>query len=102
MQIRIIVALITAVVLAVPALFTDPWMINNVSGFVTLSNLPGSLCGLLFGGRFFPPEGYIGQSPGRWMLMVVVQTFVWFVIVSCFRFFAARDKKNDFDGTHSI
>ncbi len=102
MLIRIIVAVITALVLALPALVTAPWVINNVSGLITLWNLPGSLCGFLFGGRFFPPEGYIGQSPARWMLMLVVQTFVWFVILSCLHFIAARFRKAGSDGTRSI
>ena len=102
MLVRIIRAFMIAVVLALPALLTEPWLINTVAGFVTLWNLPGSLCGLLFGGRFFPPEGYIGQSPARWMLMVVVQTFVWFLILSCFHFVAARFRKADSDVTRRI
>jgi len=97
-------------VLAVPALLLMPSLNSKdvkfgvlaAAGFVNLLNLPGSLSGLLFGGRFFPPEGFIGESPARWMLMVIIQTFIWFLILSCFHFVAIRFKKADSDATHRI
>ena len=107
---RAIVAFLIAVVLGLPALLLMPWLNSKevnfgvlaLAGFVNLLNLPGSLSGLLFGGRFFPPEGFIGESPARWILMVIAQTFIWFLILSCFHFVAARFKKPDSDATRGI
>jgi hypothetical protein len=99
---RIAFAFVIALVLALPALLPERWLSGGIGPFITLCTLPGSLCGLLFGGRFFPPEGYIGQSLPHWMLMVVVQTFVWLVILSCVRFIAIRSRKNHSDGARSI
>ena len=107
---RIVVAFVIAGTLALPALLLMPWLTSKEVGYgvlvaaalVNLLNLPGSLCGLLFGGRFFPPEGFIGQSPARWMLMVIVQTFIWFLILSCFHFVTTRFNKADSDATRSI
>src|SRR3954462_13954495 len=107
---RIVFAFIIAFIVALPALLLMPWLnskgvgigLLGLAAVVNLLNLPGSLCGLLFGGRFFPPEGFIGESPARWMLMVIVQTFIWFLILSCFHFVATRFKKADSDATRSI
>lgn len=88
MRCRILVGFIIALLLGLPAFLPEKWLLIHwhVEVFVTLSNLPGSLCGLLFGGRFFPPEGFIGQNLTRWVLMVMVQTFVWFLILSVVHF----------------
>ena len=110
MLVRIIRAFMIAVALALPALLLMPWLMREGVGdgvlvaaaFVNLLNLPGSLGGLLFGGRFCPPEGFIGESPARWMLMVIVQTFIWFLILSCFHFVASRFKKAHPDATRRI
>src|SRR5215510_1450209 len=105
MRVRIVIGFIIALVLALPALLLMPWLVDEGVGdgiltaaaIVNLLNLPGSLFGLRFGGRFFPPEGFIGQSPARWMLMVIVQTLVWFLILSCLHLITACFKKVDSD-----
>lgn len=99
---RLVVAFTIAVLIGLPLLLPERWLLS--SGYFTLvilSNLPGALCGFLFGGRFFPPEGHVGQSPVHWGLSVIAQTIIWFLILSCFHFVAARFKKADSDATRS-
>jgi hypothetical protein len=78
---RVVLAVALAGLFGAPTLLEQTWRIPFAPIVVTVLNFPGIFCGLLFGGRFFPPEGYIGQSASRWLLMIAVQTVVWYVVL---------------------
>lgn len=101
---RLVIAFTIAVLVGLPLLLPERWLLRNgdVATLFILSNLPGALCGFLFGGRFFPPEGHVGQSPVHWGLSVMAQTIIWFLILSFFHFVAACFKKGDSNATRSI
>jgi hypothetical protein len=102
MLVRVVLAFSVALVFAIPTLFESIWEVGWTSIAAILLNLPGILCGVLFGGRFFPPEGYIEQSVPRWILMLLVQAVVWYFILWFFRFVIAHSKKPHSDATRSI
>ena len=91
---RLAVAFTIAVLVGLPLLLPDRWLLRNgdVATLVILSSLPGALCGFLFGG-FFRQRGHVGQSPIHWGLSVMAQTIIWFLILSFFHFVAACYKK---------
>jgi hypothetical protein len=100
MLVRVVVACSLAIALAIPALFEQAW--HAAPRAIVLLNCPAIFCGLLFGGRFFPPEGYIGQSIPRWILMVLVQALVWYSILWLFHLVIVRSKRPQSDATRSI
>jgi hypothetical protein len=86
---RIVSAIALAAVLIVPALFEEMWMVSNrMSIGITVANFPGIF--LAAAGGYFPPEGYPGQSPVRCILIVVVQSFVWYFLFSAIRLLRLR------------
>jgi hypothetical protein len=100
---RIFVASALATVLAIPALSEEAWHIHEWAPLaILLANFPGILCGFLCGGRFFPPEGYIGQSASRAILMVLVQALLWYLILCVLRIATGVRRKSSSDVTQSI
>jgi asparagine N-glycosylation enzyme membrane subunit Stt3 len=77
---RGILAFVIALILALPLWFEQTAQLGSLAGFICVLNLPGMLLGLV-GGRFFPPEGYIGQSPIRFAGMVIVQSVIWYLLL---------------------
>lgn len=76
-----VVALGLSATLIIPALFEQMWMVSNVMSIgIAVANLPGIF--LAAAGGYFPPEGYPGQSPVRCILIVLVQSFVWYFLLS--------------------
>lgn len=90
---RGIVALVVALVLAMPAWFEQAWVSGFAAPFIILLNLPGILLGLAAGGRFFPPEGIIGQSPIRFVFMVIVQSVIWYLLISLIQLLTRRARR---------
>lgn len=78
---RIVVAFVTALILALPLCFEPREEWGSVVALISILNLPGMFLGLV-GGRFFPPEGYIGQSPIHFGSMVIVQSAIWYLVIS--------------------
>jgi hypothetical protein len=78
---RGVLAFVTALILALPLWFEQTAQWGSFAGLICVLNLPGMLLGLA-GGRFFPPEGYIGQSPIRFAGMVIVQSVIWYLVIS--------------------
>lgn len=84
---------------AVALSFGLPFLCGKVAdwGFVAaclvLLNFPGMLCGFVNGGRFFPPEGHPGQSPIHFMLMILTQTALWFLVICLVCHVRARTRK---------
>lgn len=90
---RGVVAFSIALVLASPLLFEQTGQLGFVTALICLLNLPGMLLGLV-NGRFFPPEGFIGQSPIRFVFMVVVQSVIWYLLIFLVQLLARRrDRK---------
>lgn len=69
---------IFAIGLALPALFEQTWKSGFAAIAVTILNFPG----ILLTGRFFPPEGFPGQSPMHAALMILIQAALWFSVFS--------------------
>jgi hypothetical protein len=77
---------IFAVALAIPALFEQTWKSGFAAIAVTILNFPG----ILLTGRFFPPEGFPGQSPLHATLMIALQCVWWYLVISLLRFLSIR------------
>lgn len=77
----VILAFVTALILALPLWFEHTGEWGSVAAIISILNLPGMLLGLV-GGRFCPPEGYIGQSPIHFGSMVIVQSVIWYLVIS--------------------
>ena len=73
---RVNAAFVVAAVIALPTYFERSFQNDHTSLAIITLNLPGILLGL-FHGRYFPPEGFIGQSPVRAAAMILAQTVVW-------------------------
>jgi hypothetical protein len=78
---HIVLACAIALSLALPLCLEPREEWGSVVGIISLLNLPGMFIGVV-GGRFFPPEGYIGQSPIHFGLMVIVQSVIWYLVIS--------------------
>jgi hypothetical protein len=90
---RVVFAIALATILIVPALFEEMWMINNgISIGIFVANLPGIF--LAAAGGYFPSEGYPGQSPFRCILIVLVQSFVWYFLLSAIHALRLRLRRN--------
>jgi disulfide bond formation protein DsbB len=88
---RWLLAFTLALILGLPMCFEQTWYLGGPTATVLVFlNLPGMLLGLAWGGRYFPPEGIIGQSPIRFALMILVQSVFWYLIISLFAFLARR------------
>jgi len=74
---RVAFALFIAAILALPTLFEPPWHNTFLAIAMTIVNFPG----ILLTGRFFPPEGYPGQSPLHSALMFGVQGICWYLVL---------------------
>ena len=72
-----------ALILAIPTQFETLWQLGGgyISIAMSVLNLPGILCMFPFGGRFFPPEGYPGQSVIRSLAMLAVQILLWYFVL---------------------
>jgi hypothetical protein len=79
-QKRAVFAFFIAAILAVPTLFEHPWGNTFAAIAMTIVNFPG----ILLTGRFFPPEGFPGQSPLHSILMISVQAVCWYLVLSFF------------------
>ena len=75
---RAALAVSTAVVLALPALCSFAWKNNVVAFAIIVANLPG----ILLVGKHYPPEGFPGESPLHFVLMLVVQVVLWYLLYS--------------------
>lgn len=81
-------ALGLAGMLALPTFFKETWEGGAfLSIALTMANLPGILFPIM--GRFFPPEGFPGQSLSHAALMILVQSASWYAALS---FLAARHR----------
>lgn len=75
---RIVSSVTLAAILIAPALFEEIWMMSNgISIGMFVVNFPG----ILLAGRHFPPEGYPGQSPVHCILILLVQSSVWYFLL---------------------
>lgn len=83
---RSVLALLIAVVLALPTIIRPIWNHDVVALVVTILNLPG----ILFVGRHYPPEGFPGESPLHVFLMLLIQSVVWLSLLRLIRFRNAR------------
>lgn len=78
---RAILAFTLAAILAIPTLFEQTWKSGAFTAItLTILNVPGILVAVM--GRFFPPEGFPGQSPLRSILMILVQSVCWYAVFS--------------------
>jgi threonine/homoserine/homoserine lactone efflux protein len=83
---RLGLAVFIAAGLALPTLFEQPWHNTFAAISMTVVNSPG----ILLTGRFFPPEGFPGQSPLHAVVMVVVQSVCWFLVLYAFAWMSRR------------
>jgi hypothetical protein len=87
-------AIAVALALAIPTQFGTLWQLDDyISIAMGALNFPGIICMFSFGGRFFPPEGYPGESISRSLAMLAVQILLWYFAFSWFR--AAQTRRKD-------
>ena len=65
-----------AILLGLPACLRFSWGNDIVATAVIVANFPG----ILFVGRHYPPEGYPGESPFHFGLMLVIQAALWYLL----------------------
>ena len=78
---RAVIALVIASVLGLPATLEWTWQSPYGALAMVILNMPGMLLGL-FHGRYFPPEGFIGQSPVHAAAMILAQALLWYLLIS--------------------
>jgi hypothetical protein len=89
---RWILAVSLALTLALPTCFEQAWHLGPMAAVLVLLNLPGMLVGLVKG-RFFPPEGIIGQSPVHFVFMLLIQSVVWYLVISLITLLTPRKNR---------
>lgn len=90
---RVLLAFTVALSLGLPLLFEQIVHSGYTAAVLVLLNLPGMLLGFVNGGRFFPPEGHPGQSPVHFVLMVLAQTVLWFLVICLVCFVRGRRRR---------
>jgi hypothetical protein len=96
-QPHLALAIAIALALAIPTQFGTLWQQDDyISIAMGALNFPGIICMFPFGGRFFPPEGYPGESISRSLAMLAVQILVWYSVFSWFRAAQTRRKNRTF------